>query len=284
LRGWLFSIIRTYVFSFCVILCFFPLMAFFAFKTSITEPVQIAHANAILPSRFIISLIVLTMFTYILAPWYGQKIFAARTQKTAFLSVIFAAVLVFLLYGLAVMSTWFFRENGGVAFSAQEALPMMMARVLPVGLKGLGYGILFAASATTLSGVWSAMGTLIVGDFLKKGAGHTRSIIVCLALISFVLANTLVDQVFDKLILANIPIAALSFALLAGFYWKKTSRFGAYASIIVGWAFGIVSYFHFGEAGGYTWYWAVLGIPAIFITGIFASILIPNKQKLDIAI
>ena len=259
-------------------------MAYFAFKTPIANPIEIIDGNALLPPRFIISLIVLTMFTYILAPWYGQKIFAARNQRTAFFSVILAAVLVFLLYGLAVMSTWLFRKNGGVAPTAEEALPMMIARVLPIGLKGLGYGILFAASATTLSGVWSAMGSLIVGDFLKKKEGYARSLIVCSALTSFVLSNTLVDQIFDKLILANIPIAALSFALLAGFYWKKASRFGAYVSMVVGWAFGIGSYLYFGEAGGYTWYWALLGVPAIFVTGAFTSILFPNKQKLDIAV
>lgn len=284
-RGGLISIIRTDVFSFIVILVFFPLMAYFAYKNGGTIGEPIIGEKLILPPKFIISLTVLTMFTYILAPWYGQKIFSARSKQTAYLSVIFAALLVFALYALAVMTTWFFRKNGGVAPSAEQALPLAMSLVLPSGLKGLGYGVLFAASATTLSGVWSAMSALIIGDFFQKerSENYRRSMFLTLgfSLLSFVLANVLVDRIFDKLILANIPVAALSFALLAGFYWKKTSRVGVYASMIVGWGVGIFSYLYFGEGGGYTWYWAMWGIPATFLSGISCSLLFPNKLKVS---
>lgn len=270
LRGGLISIIRTDIFSFLVCLCFFPLMAFFSYTGA---PVE---SEMVLPSRFIISLVVLTMFTYILAPWYGQKIFAAQSKKTAFLSVFFSAVIVFALYGLAVLScSWLKSEIQ----DPQQALPMVLL-ALPSGLKGLGFALLFAASATTLSGVWSAMSTLIVGDFLPQNQGvkSLKGLTALCAFSSFVLANVLVDKVLDKLILANIPVAALSFALLAGFYWKRTSRFGVYLSMIVGWAFGIGSYLYFGEAGGYTWYWAMGGIPAIFISGVIGSLLVPNNK------
>ena len=284
LRGGLLSIIRTDVFSFIVILGFFPLVALFAFKTPLGTPHEMIDVSSHLPVRFVISLVVLTMFTYILAPWYGQKIFAAKSQKTAFLSVFFAAIIVFVLYGLAVMSTWFLRKNGAEVSNPEQAFPMAMMLTLPSGLKGLGYAILFAASATTLSGVWSAMCSLAVGDFLKAKNSYKRSMGLTLmfALLSFVLANVLVDKVLDKLILANIPIAALSFALLAGFYWKRTSRFGVYLSMFVGWVCGIGSYLYFGEAGGYTWYWAMWGIPATFISGIIGSLLVPNKNLVSV--
>ncbi len=87
------------------------------------------------------------------------------------------------------------------------------------------------------------------------------------AVLSITLANTLVDKVFDKLILANIPVAALSFGLLAGFYWKKASPQGVVLSIVVGCASGVLAYLIFGEEGGYTWYWATVGIPLIFLRG-----------------
>lgn len=269
-RGGLISIIRTDIFSFLVCLCFFPLMAFFSYTGA---PVE---SEVVLPPRFIVSLIVLTMFTYILAPWYGQKIFAAQSKKTAFLSVFFSAVIVFALYGLAVLScSWLKNEIS----DSQQALPMVLL-ALPSGLKGLGFGLLFAASATTLNGVWSAMSTLFVGDFFSKNQGvkSLKGLTALCATSSFVLANILVDRVLDKLILANIPVAALSFALLAGFYWEKASRFGVYLSMIVGWGAGIGSYLYFGEAGGYTWYWAMGGIPAIFISGVIGSLLVPNNK------
>lgn len=286
LRGGLISIIRTDLFSFWVMILFFPFMALFAYRYGGSGPVAIAQPTSLLPPRFVISLIFLTMFTYILAPWYGQKIFSANSRKTAFLSVLFSAVLVFILYSLAVLSTWFFRKKGVIACSPEEALPYVIAHVLPKGLRGLGYALLFAASATTLSGVWSAMTSLVVGDFFqKKGEqSYQRSMGLTLvfALSSLLLANVLVEGVFDQLILANIPVAALSFALLAGFYWKRASRVGAYVSMISGWAAGIYTYLHFGEAGGYTWYWAMWGLPAIFISGMLGSFFFPNKKEFNI--
>ncbi len=54
--------------------------------------------------RFVTTLIVLTCFTYIAAPWYGQKIFAARDDRTAFRAVAWSAGLVFLLYGVVVLA------------------------------------------------------------------------------------------------------------------------------------------------------------------------------------
>ena len=60
--------------------------------------------------------------------------------------------------------------------------------------------------------------------------------------VCWLLANLVVDRVFDKLILANIPIASLAFALLGGFYWKRSSRVGAYLSMVIGWGFGVGTY------------------------------------------
>jgi len=154
---------------------------------------------------------------------------------------------------------------------------------LPIGIRGLAYGILFAASATTLTGVWSALSAMVIGDFFgvneTKKCARVRLLTISFAGLSFFLAHFLVDKIFNKLILANIPIAALSFALLAGFYWKKASRVGAYSSIFVGWACGIGAYLYWGEEGGYTWYWALLGIPALFFTGIIGSLFFPDKRK-----
>jgi Na+/proline symporter len=68
-------------------------------------------------------------------------------------------------------------------------------------------------------------------------------------------------------------VAALSFALLAGFHWKRATTAGAWASMIVGVVWGVGCYVVVGEAGGYTWPWAMYGIPLIFATGIITSLL-----------
>ncbi|NGX36281.1 MAG: hypothetical protein K1000chlam1_01122, partial [Candidatus Anoxychlamydiales bacterium] len=86
-------------------------------------------------------------------------------------------------------------------------------------------------------------------------------------------------KIFNKMILANIPVAALSFALIAGFYWEKASKIGAYISVVVGLLVGSISYIIFKEEGMYTWYWAIYGISFIFLSGIVGSLLFPDKQK-----
>ncbi len=290
LRGGLWSVIYTDTFSCLMTLLFFPVMTFYAWQ-SIAIPIElpdwpvfIKNGNDQIPLWFLISLIVLTMFTYILAPWYGQKIFSAKTEKIAYLSVATAAVVIFALYGLAILAAISLKLNHVSLSNSEQALSYIVGEILPHGWRGLGYGIFFAASATTLTGVWGAMTAMIIGDFLQPISSSKNRrmlwVMVGCALISYLLSNLLIDQILGKLILANIPVAALSFALLAGFYWKKASRMGAYWSISVGLLWGVGSYLFWGEEGGYTWYWAMLGIPLIFLAGILGSYYRPSLSNL----
>jgi solute:Na+ symporter, SSS family len=288
LRGGLTAIIRTDVLSFFMTLLFIPLMIFFVWNVPQKEtlPFSLAQGQAILPIPFVVSLTILTMFTYILAPWYGQKIFAAKSGKTAYWAVFSAAILVFFLYGAAIFATALLKQRGIACPSAEQALPQLIHQFFPLGFKGFAFAILFTISATTLTGVWSAMSAMFIGDFLipqsqvsgrlgykTKIASRNRPILIttCFAVLSYLLANSLVDRVFNKMILANIPVAALSFGLLAGFYWQTATRLGVYLSILVGCMCGIGSYLLFGESGGYTWYWAVYGIPFSFLAGVMGS-------------
>ena len=229
-----------------------------------------------LPFRFVATLIVLTCFTYIAAPWYGQKIFAARSERVAFLAVGIATVLVFLLYGAVVLAAAAFRTRGGALADPQLVVPAMITAWLPDGLRGVGFGVLVIASLTTLSGVWSAMTAMVAADFGWTNAGSLpvqRFLTVAFALVCWLGANLLGDDILDRLILANIPVAALAFALLAGFHWKGATTAGAWASVVVGVGWGVGCYLVVGEAGGYTWPWAIYGIPLIFATGIAGSLI-----------
>ena len=270
IRGGLVAIIRTDVVSFFLALLFFPTIAILMAQKGLPTD----FTPHILPPSFVLSLIMLTTFTYILAPWYGQKIFAAKNTKTAFWSVFVAAILVFLLYGSAIVATACFR-NWGIACEPQEALPTLIRHTLPKGMAGFAYALLFATSATTLTGVWNALTSLWGSSSTKKSIQMTLGF----ALISFILANTLIDQVFDKIILANIPVAALAFSLLAGFYWKRVAKEAAIVSIITGVLAGGAAYFFFRE--NYTLYWAFLGIPLSFVSGALVNFRYRNIQSLN---
>lgn len=229
-----------------------------------------------LPFRFVLTLIVLTCFTYITAPWYGQKIFAARDERTAFLAVGITAVLVFALYGALVMAAALFRLDDAALVDPQLVTPIMIQRWLPAGLRGVGLAMLCVAALTTLAGVWSAMGTMLTADFQLPGLARLtgmRTAIVIIAIACWLGANLFVDDILDRLILANIPVAALAFALLAGFHWPRATRAGAWASVVVGVTWGVGCYVLVGEAGGYTWPWAMYGIPLIMVTGVVVSLM-----------
>ena len=279
LRGGLIAIIRTDMTSFLLICLIFPLFLFYTKRDAGVSEIQ--NIPDLLPYRFIISLVILTMFTYILAPWYGQKIFSAKSKRVAFSAVILAAIFVFIFYGIGVLSTAYLKASGTIISSPDMAIPAIINLYFPVGLKGVAYATLFMISGTTLAGVWSAMSSMVITDFGRSSKNYKQGLLLTLlfAAISYVLGNTLVDKILDKLILANIPVAALSFALLAGFYWKKASTTGAILSSIVGFSWGLFSFLYFGEEGLYTWHWVLWGIPLIFGSGILGSLLSPASIK-----
>jgi Na+/proline symporter len=233
-----------------------------------------------LPFRFVSTLIVLTCFTYIAAPWYGQKIFAARDERTAFLGVAISSVLVFVLYGTTVLGAAVFRASQPSLTNPETVVPAMISAWLPAGVRGVGIAMLFTAALTTLAGVWSAMAAMLSVDFrMALSIRGQRWTVGGLAALSWLGANLLVDDILNRLILANIPVAALAFALLAGFHWPRATTAGAWASAVVGVAWGVGCFVVVGEAGGYTWPWAMYGIPLIFATGVVVSLLtVPDRR------
>jgi Na+/proline symporter len=292
LPGGLVSVVRSDVVSFVITLVVLPVLlaigiaasaplgglaAAFPADQRVFNPVAQWNHPA-LPFRFVSTLIVLTCFTYIAAPWYGQKIFAARNERTAFAAVAWAAVLVFVLYGVMVLAAAHFRVVSPALADPQSAVPAMVALWLPAGLRGVGFGVLFAAALTTLAGVWTAMAAMAAADFGWREGRHVaqqRRAVLGFAAASWIGGAFLVDDILDRLILANIPVAALAFALLAGFHWPRASAAGAWASVIVGVAWGVSAFVIVGESGGYTWPWAMYGIPLIFATGIVVSLVTP---------
>lgn len=287
-RGGLFSIIRTDIYGFIGTLIFIVMLFFFTsqeISENISTTISIEEGQKVLPIPFVFSLIILTMFTYIAAPWYGQKIFSARDKKTAFYSVGIASVLVFILYSLPVLSVYNLKLAHISLERNDSGISTIVYKFFPIGLKGFAYLVLFLAGVTTLGGVWSAMTTMVIVDFLEQDISETqetfrgKSITVVLASLSYIISITFIDKLLDKLILANVPVASLSYGLLASFYWKKANIISVVTSATVGFAWGSFCYLYFGEGGMYTWYWAVYGIPLIFGVGILSSFLFPQKDE-----
>lgn len=283
IRKGLISIIKIDTFAFLIVLFAMPLILYKTsghngfYELEISTPI---FKDDILKNNFIFSLIPLTMFSYILAPWYGQRIFAAKNARVAYISVMLSAVFVFVLYALGVLISYYVASQGIKLSDPQLSFPYALEHSLPKILYPLGYLFLFLISSTTLTGVWNAM-TNISLEFVSFENVRNQSIIMTLicAFLTYLLSNLLVDNILNKMILANIPVVSLSFALLAGFYWKKVSIAGVYTSITIGILAGVSTYIILGDEGCYTWYWAFMGIPLMFIGGIVMSLLFPQKTK-----
>lgn len=289
LPGGLVSVVRSDVISFLATLVLLPTLlvigttrsaplgglaaAFPADQMTVAPVAQWTHPA--LSFWFVTSLIILTCFTYIAAPWYGQKMFAAKDPRTAVTAVAISAGLVFLLYGSMVLAAAHLRVTEPPLSDPQLAVPTMVLEWLPPVLRGVGMGVLFTAALTTLGGVWSAMAAMVAADFgwsRARTVGTQRTLLVGFATISWLGAIFLVEDILSRLILANVPVAGLAFALLAGFHWPRATTAAAWASAIVGIAWGAGSFVLVGEAGGYTWTWAAYGVPLIFITGVVVSL------------
>ncbi|MCC6245601.1 MAG: hypothetical protein IT353_22410 [Gemmatimonadaceae bacterium] len=293
IRGGLMSVVRADQLGFVLTAVMLPLLLVLGWR--LLSPGEMAAAfpadqrvfapiaqwtHPALSFRFVTTLMVITCFTYIAAPWYGQKIFAARDERTAFLAVGISAVVIFVLYGATVLGAAVFRAHGGVLDNPQTVVPAMIAEWLPNGVRGVGVATLFLAALTTLAGVWSAMAAMLKADFrIADTLGAQRLAIGVLAVVCWLGANVLVDDILDRLILANIPVLALAFALLAGFHWPRATTAGAWASAVIGVAWGVGCFVLVGEAGGYTWPWAMGGVPLIFITGVSVSLLTPAPTR-----
>lgn len=296
LPGGLVSVVRSDVVAFVLTLALVPVLlvagwwqaaelgglpaAFDAVQRRVDPVAQWNHPA--LPFRFVLTLVALTCATYIAAPWYGQKIFAARDERTAFRAVAWSAVLVFVLYGGMLLAAAHLRVVQPALADAQAAVPVMVREWLPPLARGAGFAVLFAAALTTLAGVWTAMAAMVAADFGWRDARHIRVqrwVIAGFALLHWAGAVTLVDDILNRLILANIPVVALSFALLAGFHWRGATTDGAWASVIVGIAWGVGTFVVVGEAGGYTWPWAMYGIPLIAVTGVVVSLVSGRRSR-----
>ena len=280
IRKGLVSIIKVDAFSFVLVLLAMLLILYKISGDGFLQDLERGHTvfkTEILRNEFIFSLIPLTMFSYILAPWYGQRIFAAKNARVAYVSVILSALFVFFLYALGVLISYSVALKGVKLEDPQLSFPYAVDASLTKFIY-LGYALLFLISSTSLTGVWNAMANITL-EFAPFNGLKNKNILMTLlwAFVTYILSNALIDNILNKMILANIPVVALSFALLAGFYWPRVSITGVYVSIIIGMASGISSYLFFGEEGCYTYYWAFIGIPLTFMSGIVASILFPRK-------
>ena len=113
----------------------------------------------------------------ILGIWYWctdqtivQRVLGARSEKQAKIGALFAGFLkilpVFIMVVPGILAFALFKEDIGV--DTKSVLPVMILRLMPVGLKGLMVAALLAAVMSSVAAALNSCSTLIVYDVFDK--------------------------------------------------------------------------------------------------------------------
>jgi SSS family solute:Na+ symporter len=135
--------------------------------------------------------------------------------------------------------------------NSQKAFPLMVAYVLPVGVRGLVVAGLLAALMSSLAGVFNASSTLFTMDFysrLRPGVSQHRLVWVgrvatgVMVLIGLLWIPVIQGGkgLYDYLQGVQAYLAPPIFVVFfLGVFWKRLNARGALAALIVGFALGL---------------------------------------------
>jgi SSS family solute:Na+ symporter len=199
----------------------------------------------------------------ILGIWYWctdqfivQRTLAARNLTEARRGTVFAAFLkllplfIFVIPGLiaAVLA-----QRGRLILSApDQALPSLVAALLPAGLRGLVVAGLLAALMSSLSSVFNSTSTLITWDVYRKlnpGASEQRLVVVGMAstavlvglgLLWIPLMQLISGQLYQYLQSVQAYIAPpITAVFLVGLFSSRINARGAMAALYTGFVLGL---------------------------------------------
>jgi SSS family solute:Na+ symporter len=198
-----------------------------------------------------------------------QRALGAPNEKEARRGSIAAAVLkllpvfIFIIPGIiafalaksgqveAIQQTMFDADGELVRENAQAAFPLLVAHILPVGIRGIVVAGLLAALMSSLAGVFNASSTLFTMDFysrLRPGSSEqhlvwmgriatTVMVLIGLAWIPVIQGGRgLYDYLQGVQAYLAPPIAVVFFL---GIFNKRLNKEGCLAALLVGFALGL---------------------------------------------
>ncbi|CAM04819.1 SSS family solute:Na+ symporter [Saccharopolyspora erythraea NRRL 2338] len=233
-----------------------------------------------------------TIFTYVLTYGFGlligqdiwQRVFTARSPKVATAGGIISGVYC-LAYGFtgALIGTAarVLYPNLG---DPDDAFATVVEQLLPSGVRGLVLAAALSALMSTSSGALIACSTVSTTDILAKlrrkpadgsDVSASRMTTLVLGIVAIGIAM-LVDDVVNALTVAyNVLVGGLLVAILGGLVWKRGTRVGAVASMVVGSVVVIASMIVFGLSATEPIYY---GLGAALLSYVVVSLLTPPTE------
>jgi len=227
---------------------------------------------------------------YVTAPWYAQRMFAARDENTAYRSMLVTTVLIALGY-FFIMGVSALSRVGWPDLAAEDAARGFANAVvhwMPIGLRGLMLAMIFAVCQTTMSSIWNTNVAMIEQDFYvglfrpdasdRERLRASRVITLILAVLTIVGSMFFMKYLLASLLVADVLLTVLLFPCLGGFYFWWTNGKGAVVSMIVTLVIGFGTMaLKWGDHGLDHNKWMPLyvaaSLPAMFLVGIGVSLM-----------
>jgi SSS family solute:Na+ symporter len=199
----------------------------------------------------------------ILGVWYWctdqfivQRVLSARNLDHARRGSLFGGFLKLLplfLFVIPGVVAYALAQQGRIRLEApDQALPTLVATLLPAGLRGVVVAGLLAALMSSLSGVFNSCATLITWDVYREARPRaserqlvlvgqaSTAILVGLGLLWIPLMRLISGQLYQYLqsVQAYIspPIAAV---FLLGVFWQRVNARGAMVALVLGFILGM---------------------------------------------
>jgi SSS family solute:Na+ symporter len=185
-----------------------------------------------------------------------QRALAGRDEAQARRGTIFAAylkLLPFFIFLIPGVIAYALARTGQIELeAADQAFPVMVKALLPVGLRGLVAGGLLAALMSSLAAVFNSCSTLFTMDIYKKlrplASERTlvtvgriaTAVVVVFGILWIPLMQNISGELYHYLqsVQAYIapPIAAVFFL---GLFWKRLNAAGAMSALVGGFVIGM---------------------------------------------
>jgi len=219
----------------------------------------------------------------ILGLWYWcsdqtivQRVLGAKTKQAAQMGPIFAGFLkilpVFILVFPGVIAYVLFKDIIGA--DANQALPVMIDRLLPTGLKGIMAATLLAALMSTIAAALNSSATLVAVDIVKRinpstndkqqiKYGRIAAVVVMILAMLWSTQGDKFSSIFEainKIAAAIAPPVATVF--LFGVFSRRGTNKAAIVTLISGLVLGITAFcFDFEPISGHMYLTRGLHIP-----------------------
>ncbi|WP_051898418.1 sodium:solute symporter family protein [Sciscionella sediminilitoris] len=256
ITGGLVTAISFDVLSYAMILIFVPVL----FAVGLVKAGGLSHLGDVFQARFlsfepvwdldrygfasVLAWCFQNILAYIAAPWYGQRMFSARSERIAYRGMVINTVAITVLYGLVAVTTMLSRVLMPHLARPEEALPRMVLNYTPAILQGLILVTLLLVGKSTMMAMWNAAVSIATNDVIRRYLAKDRPSIfyvrigrllfVAIGATTLVLSLTMVGSILLALTYISVYLALLAFPILAGLFWKRFSTAAAFGSLLAG--------------------------------------------------